>query len=111
MRCRREFHLVSEMHQKVLDVRGGKKDPGANVIVYRKNSPPSKNQLWYVDQQGYMRSALNDFALDASKSDAHFVVKPRLQVRRETGLRCNELHYSCYLRQGGYVIVVVCLSV
>ena len=64
---RREFHLTSEMHGKVLDVRGGNKAPGAHVIVYGKHSPPSKNQMWYLDQQGFIRSALNDFALDASK--------------------------------------------
>jgi len=63
---RREFVLTSEMHGKALDVRGGCKDPGTNVIVYSKHSPPSKNQLWYMDQQGFMRSSLNDFALDAS---------------------------------------------
>ena len=56
------------MHGKVLDVRAGNKDPGANVIVYGKHSHPSKNQMWYLDQQGFLRSALNDFALDASKS-------------------------------------------
>ena len=66
---RREFQLASEMHGKVLDVRGANKDPGAHVIVYSKHSPPTKNQLWYTDQQGFMRSALNDFALDASQSD------------------------------------------
>jgi len=65
--CRRDFLVVSGMHGKVLDVRGGNKNPGANVIVYGKNSPPSKNQLWYTDQQGFIRAALNDFALDASK--------------------------------------------
>jgi len=66
---RREFQLVSEMHGKVLDVRRGNKDPGAEVIVFGKHSPPSKNQLWYSDQQGCIRSALNDFALDASMYD------------------------------------------
>jgi len=65
---RREFQLASDMHGKVLDVRGANKDPGANVIVYSKNSPPSKNQLWYSDHQGFIRSSLNDFALDASKT-------------------------------------------
>ena len=66
-RRRREFQLASEMHGKVMDVRGGNKDPGAHVIVYSKHSSPAKNQLWYLDQQGFIRSALNDFALDASK--------------------------------------------
>jgi len=55
------------MHGKVLDVRGASKDPGASIIVYSKNSPPAKNQLWYLDHQGFIRSAINDFALDASK--------------------------------------------
>ena len=57
---------MSEMHGKVLDVRGANKDPGANVIVFAKHSPASKNQLWYLDQQAFIRSAINDFAVDAS---------------------------------------------
>ena len=77
---RREFFVVSEMHGKVLDVRGGKRDPGANVIVYSKHTPPSKNQLWYLDQQGFIRSSLNDFALDASKTRHTQFFKPWLQV-------------------------------
>jgi len=30
------------------------------VIVWPRKSPPAKNQLWYQDQQGFIRSALND---------------------------------------------------
>jgi hypothetical protein len=62
---RRNFFIVSEMHSKVLDVKGASTSPGTKAIMYTRNSPPSKNQLWYTDPQGFVRSALNDFALDA----------------------------------------------
>jgi hypothetical protein len=62
---RREFFIVSEMHSKVLDVKGASTSPGTKAIMWTRNSPPSKNQLWYTDPQGFVRSALTDFALDA----------------------------------------------
>lgn len=64
------------MNGKVLDVERGSTNPGAKVIMYRKKSPPAKNQLWYMDQQGIIRSALNDFALHASGSGHHISLHP-----------------------------------
>lgn len=61
---RREFYMTSELSGKVIDVKGGNKAAGTPIIMWSKNSPPSKNQLWYQDQQGFVRSALTDFALD-----------------------------------------------
>jgi len=64
--CRRHFYIVSEMHQKVLDIEGGSSSPGARVIVWpKKVSGDRQNQLWYFDENGIIRSALNDFALTA----------------------------------------------
>jgi len=57
---RREFFIASEMNGKVLDIKGDKTAPGAEVLTYHKKSPPAKNQLWYTDPQGHIRSALND---------------------------------------------------
>lgn len=57
---RREFFIVSEMNGKVLDICGGNSCPGALVIVWPRNCPPSKNQLWYFDNNGIIHSALND---------------------------------------------------
>ena len=103
---RREFQLASEMHGKVLDVRGANKDPGANVIVYSKHSPAAKNQLWYTDHQGFLRSALNDFALDAStcyKSSRllHFV---RITIQKRCRKSCG--FHSCYR---GHTVVLITL--
>jgi len=62
------FQLVSELHGKVLDVKGGNRAAGTPVVVWSKPSGDQKidNQLWYEDQTGVIRSKLNNFALDAS---------------------------------------------
>jgi hypothetical protein len=64
--ARRDFLIVSQMNGKVLDIARGNTHPGAEVIVYRKHSTPQKNQLWYIDPQGILRSALNDLTFSAS---------------------------------------------
>jgi len=57
---------VSDMHNKVLDINGGSSAPGAKVIVWpKKTGGDHRNQLWYFDEGGIIRSALNDFALTA----------------------------------------------
>lgn len=72
MTQRREFRVVSEMHGKVLDVKGNSTSAGADLIVWSKGAATAKNQLWYLDGQGYIRSALTDFALDAKEGkDVH----------------------------------------
>ena len=65
MTGRREFFIVSDMNQKVLDIKGGSKESGASLVMWSKNSPHTKNQLWYTDPQGFIRSALNDMAFAA----------------------------------------------
>jgi len=65
---RKEFFIVSEMNGKVLDVAGAKKDPGAKVCVYDKHTPNAPNQLWYIDNSGYIRSALNDLTFVNAKA-------------------------------------------
>jgi len=57
---RREFFIVSEQNNNVLDIKKADKKPGAPVIMYKRNSPPSNNQLWYLNPQGFIVSALND---------------------------------------------------
>lgn len=63
---RREFFIISDLNGLVLDVKGNNANPGAEVIMWNRKQQPAKNQLWYADQQGVIRSALNDFAIDAS---------------------------------------------
>jgi len=63
---RREFYIVSEMHGKVVDIKGESAAAGTNVIVYKRKSPPAKNQLWYADPHGFIRSALNDMTFHST---------------------------------------------
>jgi hypothetical protein len=58
----RQFYIVSEYNGKVVDIEKAIADVGARLVMWDKNSPPSKNQLWYLDAQGCIRSVLNDFA-------------------------------------------------
>lgn len=69
----------------MLDIERGNSNPDAKVIMYKKKSPPGRNQLWYIDQQGIIRSALNDFALQGhgksqSSGVSLFVSKNLLKV-------------------------------
>jgi len=85
---RRDFFIVSEMNGKALDIRGGNASPGVDVIMYRKKSPPAKNQLWYTDQQGIIRSALNDLVFQNNTKGqplkmTQFTGDPRGQWRVE----------------------------
>jgi hypothetical protein len=59
--CSRHFFLVSELHGKVLDIEGGRRVPGADVIVWPRKIN-CRNQLWYIDAKHHiLRSSLNDF--------------------------------------------------
>lgn len=62
---RRRFYIVSEMHCKVLDVKGADPVTGVDAIMWPKKSGYHPNQLWYFDSEGVIRSALNDMALDS----------------------------------------------
>lgn len=57
---KRDFFIVSELCDKVLDVAGEKAEPGTKVVTWDKHTPVKKNQLWYCDSNGYIRSCLND---------------------------------------------------
>ena len=63
----RYFYIVSDMHGKVLDVRGSSPMPGTEVIVWprKRRDYHVRNQLWYCDENGIIRSAMRDFALTA----------------------------------------------
>jgi len=54
--------IVSELHGKVMDIKGGSNSAGAEVIVWPRKHDKSPNQLWYTDEMGCVRSMLNDFA-------------------------------------------------
>jgi hypothetical protein len=56
---------MSEHNGEVMDIRGAQRHPGAEVLTYRRHYERAPSQLWYCDQGGVIRSALNDFALEA----------------------------------------------
>jgi len=63
------------MHQKVLDIEGGSSSAGAKVIIWpKKTGGDRQNQLWYFDESGIIRSALNDFALTAEGQPCYRVI-------------------------------------
>jgi len=68
--------IVSEMHGKVLDINGGNAASGAEVIVWPRKHDRSPNQLWYVDEQGCLRSMLNDFAPEVKGRGEKAKMKP-----------------------------------
>jgi len=58
------FYIRSQMHGKVLDVRGSDDGPGADVIMYDQNDDQTDNQLWYEDREGMIHNKMNGFVLD-----------------------------------------------
>jgi hypothetical protein len=73
---RQRFYIVSEMNCKVLDIRGDSPVSGAQVVMWPKKPGHCANQLWYFDEQGIIRSALNNFALEARVSGANATMMP-----------------------------------
>jgi len=57
---KRPFFIVSAMDGKVVDIKGAHAKAGTELCAYNKNNPPAPNQLWYEDEQGFIRSMLND---------------------------------------------------
>lgn len=81
--ARREFYITSKMHGKVIDIAKGSKDAGAKICMWDKHSPPTKNQLWYIDAQGCIRSALNDMQFSSSKSGESLHMQPNSDSRSQ----------------------------
>jgi len=73
---RREFYIVSGMNGKVVDIEGENSSPGARVLMWGKYHTPKKNQLWYADQQGFIRSALNDMVFSSHGSGHGLKMQP-----------------------------------
>ena len=65
----------------VMDVHGGNTNPGTDVIVYPQNNPASSNQLWTIDNQGYIvsqsSSLVLDFEGDSTAPGTHMVMEAR----------------------------------
>jgi len=72
----REFWIVSELAQKVVDIQAGSSAEGAKALVWEKNAHPMRNQLWRVDHEGNIRSVLNDFAFTNKASGELLTMAP-----------------------------------
>lgn len=81
--ARREFFITSKMHGKVVDIVKGNKDAGAKICMWDKHTPVNKNQLWYVDGQGCIKSALNDMQFASSKSGESLHMQPNSDARSQ----------------------------
>jgi len=68
----RNFYIVSELNGKVLDIKGGKKEAGTNVIVFDKHPKQTPNQLWQTGAGGFVVSAMNGMTFGA-KLEGHVV--------------------------------------
>ncbi|KAL5505957.1 hypothetical protein EMCRGX_G007509 [Ephydatia muelleri] len=51
MSAEQDVYIETHLNGFVLDIEEGCQANGAKVISYPKNSPPSPNQLWYLDYQ------------------------------------------------------------
>ena len=60
----RYFVIRSRMNGRVLDIKGGEDDDGADVITYDHHG--GDNQQWYQDKHGFLRAKLNDMIWDTS---------------------------------------------
>ncbi len=56
------FLIRSKMNGKVLDIQGAKANTGTPVVTWPRKNPPANNQLWYLDQDGIIKSKLNNLA-------------------------------------------------
>ncbi len=61
------FYIAAHQdHNRVLDVYGENTTDGTRVVTWpMKKDQRALNQLWYIGPQGYIRSALTGFLLDA----------------------------------------------
>lgn len=73
---RPRFFIVSEMNGKVMDIKGDNASSGASVIMFPRKGGNCPNQLWYFDEQGVIRSALNNFALEARSNGSPVRMMP-----------------------------------
>jgi len=70
------FYIVSEAKEKcVLEVRKGNVKPGTGVGINSlgRKKEVSPHQLWYIGDDGFLRSKLNDMSLSVTGSDKDIV--------------------------------------
>jgi len=70
-----QFYIISELHGMALDIKGGNRNAGGEVIVWGCKRDRSPNQLWYLDPTGNLRSALNQFAPQSNGKGQKFTMQ------------------------------------
>jgi len=63
------------MNGKALDIKDARPTPDAQVVMWVKGTN-SRNQQWYLDPQGNILSALNDFALYSPSEGSSLIMRP-----------------------------------
>ena len=59
------FFIRSKLSNKVLNVQGNSKDPGADVVLWTKKDEDNDNQIWYKDHvTGTIRCKANKMCLE-----------------------------------------------
>jgi hypothetical protein len=87
-----QFYIVSELNGKVVDIEGAKVDPGQKIHMWEKHPQPARNQLWYQDSQGHIRSALNDMAFtNTANSNVLKTVPPSNDMRSQWFFNGNQV--------------------
>jgi len=65
----RQFFIVSEKSEKVVDIQAASMAADAKAILWTRNaSQQVKNQLWYFDEHFFIRSFLNHFVFQNKDS-------------------------------------------
>jgi len=102
--AKREFFITSNMHGKVVDIARGNKAGGTKICIWDKHLPPAKNQLWYTDAQGFIKSSLNDMQFTSSKSGEPLQMTPTSDPRSQwafQGQKVMNLAGECLDIRGG----------
>ena len=64
---------------KVLDIEGHQGHTGDSIRLYSKVAGRA-SQLWYVDESGFIRSTVNDLAIDVGAYTRKVLLLIHLQV-------------------------------
>jgi len=79
----RRFYLYNAYTNHVADILNGNPAPGAALVTHPHNIPNTINQQWYLDGNGYIKSALNNLPFANAAFDTNLsmqnVTGPRAQ--------------------------------
>lgn len=73
---KRPCFIVNEANNSLLEVRRGNVKPGAEVVLERRHKDRPRHQQWYLDENGIIRSCLNEFAIESKANGEHLRMMP-----------------------------------